>query len=107
MRKVITIEEIVGECETDLRSEDGLLVRVEDGTCSTVVSLEYRGSDTIIQEKGWNNKHFMDFWLRNSILEDRMRDQEMVAWDWMRMDKVKCALEVKIGDLLTVFRFIV
>ena len=68
---------------------------VEDGTCSTVVSLEYRGSDTITQEKGWNNKHFIDVWLRNRILVDRMREQEMVAEDWMRVDKLKCALEVE------------
>ena len=43
-----TIEEIVGECETDLRSEEGLV----DGTCSRVVIVECRGSDTITQEKG-------------------------------------------------------
>ena len=51
MRKVITIEEIVGECETGLscrmvsasRSENGLVLRVEDGTCSQVVRWEYRG----------------------------------------------------------------
>jgi hypothetical protein len=28
----------------------------------------------------------------------------MVARDWMRMDKVKCAQEVEGGDLLAVFR---
>ena len=51
MRSLITIEEKVGECETDLscrmvtasRSENGLVLRVEDGTCSQVVRLEYRG----------------------------------------------------------------
>ena len=51
MRKVRTIEEIVGESETDFscrmvtanRSENGLVLRVEDGTCSQVVRLEYRG----------------------------------------------------------------
>ena len=51
MRKGITIEEIAGECETDFscrmvtasRSENGLVLRVEDGTCSQVVRLEYRG----------------------------------------------------------------
>jgi hypothetical protein len=30
-------------------------------------------------------------WLRNSIQVDRMREQEMVAKDWMRMDMMKCA----------------
>jgi hypothetical protein len=50
-RSLITIEEKVGECETDLscrmvtarRSANGLVLRVEDGTCSQVVRLEYRG----------------------------------------------------------------
>jgi hypothetical protein len=33
-KKVRTIKEIVGESETDLRYEDGLVVREENGTCS-------------------------------------------------------------------------
>jgi hypothetical protein len=41
------------------------------------------------------------------ILVDRMREQEMVARDWMGMDKVKCAQEMEGGDLLAVFRSIV
>ena len=36
-----------------------------------------------------------------------MREQEMVARDWMRMDKVKYTQEVEGGDLLAVFRSIV
>ena len=72
MRSLITIEEKVGECETDLscrmvtasRSGKGLVVRVEDGTCSQVVSVEYRCQD--------------DVWLRKSILLDRMMEQKMV-----------------------------
>ena len=43
MRKVLTIKERVGECETELRSEDRLVVRVEDVTYSQVVSVEYWG----------------------------------------------------------------
>ena len=43
MRKVRTIEEKVVVFDTDLRSDDGLVVRVEDGTGYLVVSLEYRG----------------------------------------------------------------
>ena len=41
-KKVRTIEEKVGESETDLRYDDGLVVREENGTCSHVVSVEYR-----------------------------------------------------------------
>ena len=67
---------------TDFRYEDGLVVRVEDGTCSHVACLEYRGLDTIKQEEAGNNKHFIDVWLRNSILVERMRGQEMVAEAW-------------------------
>ena len=37
---------------------------------------------------------------------DRMRKQEMVTGAWMRMDMVKCVQEVKCGDFLDVFRFI-
>jgi hypothetical protein len=66
------VEEMVREFETDLscrmvtasRSGKGLVVRVEDGTCSQVVSVEYRCQD--------------DVWLRKSILLDRMREQKMV-----------------------------
>ena len=32
-----------------------------------------------------------------------MREQEMMARNWMGMDKVKCAQEVEGGDLLAVF----
>jgi hypothetical protein len=41
--KVRTIEEIVGETETDLRFKDGLVMREENTTCSQVVSVEHRG----------------------------------------------------------------
>ena len=82
------IDEMVREFETDLRcrmvttrrSEEGLVVMVENGTCTQVVSVEYRGQDTNTQEEGGNFKHFIDVWLRNSILVDRMRGQEMVAY---------------------------
>ena len=88
-RKVRTIEEILGECESDLscrlvtasRAEDGLVVMVEDGTCSQVVSVEYLGQDTNTQEEAGNNKHFIDVKVRNCILVERMREQEMVAGD--------------------------
>ena len=114
-RKVRTIEEIVGECESDLscrlvtasRAEDGLVVRVEDGTCSQVVSVEYLGQDTNTQEEAGNNKHFIDVWVRNCILVERMREQEMVAGDWMRIDKVRCVQEVEGGEVPDVFRLIV
>ena len=74
---------------TASRSEDGLVVRVEDGTFSQVVSVEYRGQDTNTQEEAGNNKHFIYVWVRNRSLVDRVREQEMVAGDWMRMDKWK------------------
>ena len=52
------IDEMVREFETDLRcrmvttrrSEEGLVVMVEDGACSQVVIVQYRGQDTNIQE---------------------------------------------------------
>ena len=71
---------------TASRSEDGLVVRVEDGTFSQVVSVEYRGQDTNTQEEAGNNKHFIYVWVRNRSLVDRVREQEMVAGDWMKMD---------------------
>ena len=33
--------------------------------------------------------NFLAVWVRNIILVDRMREHEMVAGDWMRMDKWK------------------
>ena len=80
---------------------------MEDGTCSQVVSVEHSGQDTNTQEEAGNNKHFfIDVWVRNSILVDRMREQSMVAGDWMRMDKVKCFQEGEGGELPSVFMFI-
>ena len=49
-----TIKDILEECETDRscrsRVEEGLLLRVEDGTCSQQVNVEYRGQDIRTQE---------------------------------------------------------
>jgi hypothetical protein len=36
-----------------------------------------------------------------------MREQVMVAGDWMKMDKVKCVQEREGGELPSVFRVIV
>ena len=60
--------------------------------------MEFRGQDTNTQEEAGNFKH-IHLWLRNSILVDRMRDQEMVARAWMRMDMAEG------GDFPAVFRF--
>ena len=68
MRKVRTIEEMVREFETDLscrmvtasRSQEGLVVIVEDGTCCWMVSVEYRAKDTNTQDEAGNYKHFID-----------------------------------------------
>ena len=38
---------------------------------------------------------------------ERMREQEMVAGDWMRIDKVRCVQEVEGGEVPDVFRLIV
>jgi hypothetical protein len=38
------------------RSEEGMVVMLEDGTSS----VEYRGEDTITQEEAGYNKHFID-----------------------------------------------
>ena len=42
-------------------------------------------------DEAGNNKHFIEVWLRNSIQVDRMREQEMLARDWIRMDMMKFA----------------
>ena len=61
---VRTIKDILEECETDRscrsRVEEGLVLRVEDGTCSQQVIVEYRGQDIRTQEEAKNNKHFID-----------------------------------------------
>ena len=54
-----------------------------------------------------NSKPFIDVWVGNSILVGRMREQEMVAGDWLRMDMVRCVLEVDGGEVPSVLRFIV
>ena len=106
-----TIEEIVEECETDLMCrvvtansvQEGLVVRVEDGTCSKVLSMEYRGQDTMTQEEAGNNKHFIDVWVENSSLVENIRQLDMVAGEWVRMEKVKCVKEGAGGS--DIFRF--
>ena len=58
-------------------------------TCSQVVSAEeYMGQYPNRQKEARNNKHFIAMWVRISILVDRMREQQMVAGDSMRMDQV-------------------
>ena len=78
-------------------------------TCSQVVSIEdyMVGQFPNRQEEAGNSKHFIAIWVRISILVDRMREQQMVAGDSMRMDKVKCVQEVMGGELPAVFMFIV
>ena len=48
---------------------------------------------------GRNNKPFIDMWVENSILVGRMREQEMVAGDWLRMDVFECVQEVDGGEV--------
>ena len=54
-----------------------------------------------------NNKPFIDVWVGNSILVGRMREQEMAAGDWLRMEVVvKCVQEVDGGEVPAVLSFI-
>ena len=46
-----------------------------------------------------NNKPFIDVWVGNSILVGRMREQEMVAGDWLRMEMFECVQEVDGGEV--------
>ena len=45
---------------TASRSQEGLVVIVEDGTCCWMVSVEYRAKDTNTQDEAGNYKHFID-----------------------------------------------
>ena len=63
---------------------------MRDGTCSQQVSVEYRGQDTRTREEARNNKHFIDVMVTSSVLLDRIGRQDIVAGDWLRMDRVKC-----------------
>ena len=114
-RKVRSIKDLVEECVTDLsckvvtvnRMQTGLVVRVEDGTCSEVLSVEYRGLDTHTQEEAGNNKHFIDLWVENKTMVDRMMEMLLVAGDWIRMENVKCVKEGEGGEEFPdVFRFL-
>ena len=46
---------------------------------------------------GWELQA-LHVWRRNSILVGRMREQEMVAGAWMRMEMVKCVQGLVGGD---------
>ena len=39
-------------------------------------------------------------WVKNIILVDRMREQQMVDGDWMRINKVTCVQDVEGGPVL-------
>ena len=105
-----TIKDILEECETDRscrsRVEEGLLLRVEDGTCSQQVNVEYRGQDIRTQEEAGNNKHFIVARVTSSVLLDRIGKQDIVAEDgqgevcqggggW----RPSCSVQVHISDL--------
>ena len=109
-----SINEIVEECVTNLSCnvvtvnsiQVGLVVRVGDGTCSEVLSVEYRGQDTMTQEEAGNNKHFIDVWVENEVMVDRLRELHLVAGDWIKMEKVKCVLDgEERKEFPEVFRF--
>ena len=70
-------------------------MRVEDVTYSQVVSVD--GSWGQALHRG----------VRNSILVDKIREQEMVVGDLKMEDNVKCAQEVEGWDLFAELRFIV
>ena len=67
--------------------------------------MEYWGKDTHHTGGGWEQA--LHRGVRNSILVDRMREQEMVAGDLIMEDNVKCDQEVEGWDLLAELRFIV
>ena len=89
IRIVRTIEDILEECETyrscwvvtSSRVEEGLVLRMRDGTCSQQISVEYRGEDTRTREGAGNNKHFIDVRVTSSVLLDRIGKQDIVAED--------------------------
>ena len=57
---------------------------------------------------GWEQQALLHRYLgEEKYLVDRMREQVMVAGDWMKMDKVKCVQEGEGGELPSVFRVIV
>ena len=41
------------------RDDDHVILRLEDGTVSSVVSVEYRGHDTETLEQAGDNKHWV------------------------------------------------
>ena len=47
--------------------------------------------------------HFIDVWVENSSLVENIRQLDMVAGEWVRMEKVKCVKEGAGGS--DIFRF--
>ena len=106
------IERITDECMCILKcrivailkvEERSAIIRVEDGTCSSVVSVEYRGEDTM--EEAGNNKHFIDIWVTDEAVVAYIVNQSIQGGDWLRIEGVTLKVE-ESGDLTPVFRFI-
>ena len=95
------ISDLVGEGESRVlarvvsvfRDDDQVVLRLEDGTVSSVVSAVYRGHETLEQT---GDKHWVDVWCDTDLTP-------LTTGDCVMIDQVTCVSEEETG----VFRFIV
>ena len=85
-----------------------VVIRLEDGTVSSVMSVEYRGGDTETLEQVGDNKTWVDVWCDNSETVDRVRSLALDTGDMGSGDRLRGAvLADSVVDQGTVFRFVV
>ena len=85
-----------------------VVIRLEDGTVSSVMSVEYRGGDTETLEQAGDNKTWVDVWCDNSETVDRVRSLALDTGDMVSVDRLRCVvLADSVVDQGTVFRFVV
>ena len=104
--EVRKLEDIVTECVSRVTGRvmavytcgGHVILRLEDGTVSGIVSVEYRGSDTETMEEAGDNKQWVDVWCEHA---DPGVTNSLVDGDLVLLDLVRC---VKLDN--GVFRFL-
>ena len=100
------LEDIVTECVSRVACRvmavytcvGHVILRVEDGTVSGILSVEYRGSDTETMEEAGDNKQWVDVWCEHA---DPGVTNCLVSGDLVILDLVRC---VSLNN--GVFRFL-
>ena len=105
------IEELTYDCASQITcrlkgmyTNDGkLILRLEDGTISTITSVEYLGHDVETPEQAANNKYWIDVWCDNDQIGSYIRRLRLDPGDLIHVSMLRC-VEVANENGVFVYR---